>query len=315
MTDATYTNAGAYIQDDWFFLDGFELVYGFRADKHSELEDVVFSPRAALMWSPALDLKFRGSVATGFLAPQVFDEDLHITQVNGEGQIIRNDQDLKEESSITYTLGMEWRPVLGRGNGLLEINAFDTEIKDLFLVVETDDPSTEEYEFTRINHGGSSIYGMELNFGYGIAEFFQIEAGVVEQRARFDDPDPDFNSKDYFSTPDRYGSVSFVYFNRTVGDFFIASRFESGSKLPHYAGYIAEDRLENTPAWGIIDLSYSRDFTINSSEHCKWNLSTGIRNLTNRYQDDLDRTINRDSGYLWGPRTPRTFFLSLGLSF
>ncbi|MCK5794793.1 MAG: TonB-dependent receptor, partial [Anaerolineales bacterium] len=132
-TDETYHNIGAYIQDDWFFLDGFELVYGFRVDKHSALEDSIVSPRAALMWSPSPELRIRSSIATGFLAPQVFDEDLRITQVNGEGQIIRNSPDLKEESSKTYMLGMEWRPLLGPGNALLEANAFDTEIKDLFL--------------------------------------------------------------------------------------------------------------------------------------------------------------------------------------
>lgn len=315
MTDETYNNIGAYIQDDWFFLDGFELVYGFRADKHSELGDVVLSPRAALMWSPYPELRFRSSIATGFLAPQVFDEDLHITQVGGEGQIIRNDPNLKEESSITYTLGMDWRPIIGRGNALIEINGFDTEIKDLFLVVEDDILTTDEFEFTRVNHGKSSVYGIELNFGYGIANQFQFEAGIVEQRARFDDPDPDFNSKDYFSTPNRYGTVSFIYFNKTIGDFFIASRFESGSKLPHYAGYIDEDRLETTPAWGILDISYSKDFALYESEHRKMTMSAGVRNLTDKYQDDIDKTIYRDAGYLWGPRAPRTIFLSAGFNF
>lgn len=312
LTDETYYNFGAYLQDDWFFLDGFELVYGLRVDKHSELEDPVISPRVALMWSPTPDFKFRGSIATGFQAPQVFDEDLHITQVNGEGQIIRNHPDLEEESSLTMTLGLDWRPVIGRGYGLLEINGFDTEIEDLFLVVEDDNPATEEYEFTRINHGKSRVYGVEFNLGYGISNMFQVEGGLVEQRARFADPDPDFNSRDYFSTPNRYGSVSLVYFNRRVGDFFIASRFESGSKLPHYAGFIPEDRLETTPAWGIIDLSFSRDFSLLGGDRSKMNINVGIKNLTNKYQDDLDKTIYRDAGYLWGPRFPRSFFVSLG---
>ncbi len=141
-----------------------------------------------------------------------------------------------------------------------------------------------------------------------VANQFQVEAGIVEQRAKMDDPDPDFNCTDYFSTPNRYGSVSLIYFNEKVGDFFIASRFESGSKLPHYAGYIEEDRLETTPAWGILDVSYSRDFHLYNSDHKKVNLNVGVRNLTDKFQDDLDKTIDRDAGYLWGPRAPRTFF-------
>ena len=311
-TDETYHNVGAYIQDDWFFLDGFELVYGFRVDKHSALENPILSPRAALMWSPTPELRLRSSIATGFLAPQVFDEDLHITQVNGEGQIIRNDPNLKEESSKTYMLGMEWRPVLGPGNALIEANGFDTEIKDLFLSVEDDLPGTEEFEFTRINHGKASIYGAELNFGYGISNLFQFEFGIVEQRAKFDEPDPDFNSEDFFRTPKRYGVVSFMYFNRTIGNFFLGTRFEGESTIPHYAGYIAEDRLETTPAWITLDASYTKEFNLLRSERRKMNFTLGIKNLTDKFQDDIDRTVYRDAGYIWGPRSPRTVYVSLG---
>ncbi len=311
-TDETYRNVGAYIQDDWFFLDGFELVYGFRVDKHSALEDAIMSPRAALMWSPSPEIRIRSSIATGFLAPQVFDEDLHITQVNGEGQIIRNDPGLKEESSTTYMVGMEWRPILGPGNALLELNGFDTEIKDLFLSVADDLPDTEEYEFTRVNYGEASIYGAELNFGYGVPNFFQLEFGVVEQRAKFDQPDPDFNSIDFFRTPNRYGVISFMYFNRKLGDLFVGTRFEGESTIPHYAGYIPEDRLETTPAWLIVDASLRKQFALFNSEKRKMSIAVGVKNITDKFQDDIDRTIYRDAGYIWGPRSPRTFYASFG---
>ena len=311
-TDENYHNIGAYIQDDWFFLDGFELVYGFRVDKHSELDDAILSPRVALMWSPSPEIRLRSSIATGFLAPQVFDEDLHITQVNGEGQIIRNDPDLREESSTTYMAGMEWRPILGPGNALLEANAFDTEIKDLFLAVEDDLPDTEEFEFTRINFGKASIYGAELNFGYGVSGLYQFEIGFVEQRARFNQPDPDFGSKDFFRTPQRYGVASFFYFNRNVGDFFIGARFEGESNIPHYAGFIPEDRLETTPAWITVDTSYTRRFDLFNTDRQSLKVTLGVKNLTDKFQDDIDRTIYRDAGYIWGPRNPRTVYVSIG---
>lgn len=311
-TDEAYHNIGAYIQDDWFFLDGFELVYGFRVDKHSALDDAIISPRVAMMWSPSPEFRLRSSIATGFLAPQVFDEDLHITQVNGEGQIIRNDPNLKEESSTTYMLGMEWRPILGPGNALLEANAFDTEIRDLFLAVADDLPNTEEFEFTRINFGKASIYGAELNFGYGVPNLYQFEFGIVEQRARFNQPDPDFGSKDFFRTPERYGVASFFYFNRKVGDFFIGARFEGESTIPHYAGFIPEDRLETTPAWITIDTSYTRRFDLFNTDRQSLKVTLGVKNLTDKFQDDIDRTIYRDAGYIWGPRNPRTVYVSIG---
>jgi outer membrane receptor for ferrienterochelin and colicins len=90
FTDDTYRNLGAYVQDDWAIARGVQLLYGVRADKHSALDRVVFSPRVALRLTPRPEWGLRASVARGFRAPQVFDEDLHITQVGGEGQVIRN---------------------------------------------------------------------------------------------------------------------------------------------------------------------------------------------------------------------------------
>ena len=166
------------------------------------------------MWSPQKALKFRGSVATGFQAPQIFDEDLHITQVGGEGRVIRNSKDLREESSVTYTLGMEWGPPLGSGTAMLEFNLFHTEISDLFNVQKDDDPDTSSLEFTRVNSGKAKVYGVEVNLGYGIAELFQVQAGYAEQRSRFDQPEPDFGSKDFFRTPNRYGIASMTWKSR-----------------------------------------------------------------------------------------------------
>ncbi len=39
----------------------------------------------------------------------------------------------------------------------------------------------------------------------------------------------------------------------------------------------------------------------------------GIKNITNAYQNDFDSGKNRDSGYIYGPATPRTFYLGLRL--
>jgi outer membrane receptor for ferrienterochelin and colicins len=158
LIDDTYTNVGFYIQDDWVFANGWELVYGARLDKNTKINAVVASPRAALMWSPLTTLKFRGSVATGFQAPRVFDEDLHITQIGGEGRVIRNSKNLRQESSITCTLGTEWRPRLGSGSAMLDFSLFYTGIRNLFNVHEDDDPTTPDLEFARTNSAEAKVY-------------------------------------------------------------------------------------------------------------------------------------------------------------
>jgi outer membrane receptor for ferrienterochelin and colicins len=309
----SYRNVGFFLQDDWFFLPGFELVYGARVDKHSEVKHAIFSPRVALMWSARPTLNVRASIATGFLPPQVFDEDLHISQVGGEGHVHRNADDLKEERSTTITGGLEWKPSWGKGVGLVEFNLFHTGIRDLFHIVEDDDPETDQTEFTRINFGEAKVYGAEINVGYAITTELELQAGFVEQRSRFSEEEPDFGSKDFFRTPNRYGLATVIYRNPRLLDLFFGARYTGEMKVPHYAGYIPEDRLATTPGHWTFDASISRAFPFRSDS--KVTVTLGGKNLTNYFQDDFDRGPYRDSGYVWGPRFPRTLYVSTALEF
>ena len=313
IVNNTYTDVGFYVQDDWFFANGWELVYGARFDKHSEIDAIVISPRGALMWSPQKDLKFRASLATGFQAPQVFDEDLHITQIGGEGRVIRNSEDLREESSVTYTFGMEWRPRIGTGSAMLDFNFFHTGISDLFNVQENDDPETSFLEFIRVNSGKAKVYGVEVNLGYGVADMFQVEFGYVEQRSRFEQPEPDFNSRDFFRTPNSYGIASMTWKLPHVADFFLGAKFTGSMKVPHYKGFIPADRLEITPSFITLDTGISR--SVEFTAGFKTTLSFGAKNVTNSYQEDLDQGAERDAGYVYGPRFPRTIYASIRFAF
>ena len=40
-------------------------------------------------------------------------------------------------------------------------------------------------------------------------------------------------------------------------------------------------------------------------------LFTGAKNIFNSYQDDFDRTVDRDPGYIYGPMNPRTIYFGL----
>jgi outer membrane receptor for ferrienterochelin and colicins len=255
----------------------------------------------------------RVSFATGFQPPQVFDEDLHITVAGGEAQVIRNAEDLKEENSSTISGGVEWKASWGRGTGLFEFNLFNTRLRDLFNVVENDNPATPETEFTRINFGEASVYGAEINFGFALAPDLELQMGYVEQRSHFAEQEPDFESKDFFRTPNRYGLATAIYRNPRFLDFFFGARFTGEMKVPHYAGYIPEDRLETSPSHWILDASTSKSFNIGSDSRIT--VTVGGKNLTDYFQNDLDQGPDRDSGYVWGPRFPRTLYVSTALEF
>jgi outer membrane receptor for ferrienterochelin and colicins len=313
LTDATYRNAGLFVQDDWAFARGLELIYGVRADRHSAVPRMIASPRVALMWSPKPALDIRASIARGFRAPQVFDEDLHLSSVGGEARLIEISPDLKEERSINLMLGAEWKPTVGPGQALVELNGFSTRLTDLFHVQLADRLSTPDLEFLKVNHGGARVYGVEFNLGWGIGDDFVLQGGVVEQRARFDEAEPEFGSRSFFRTPERYGNVTVTWKPHGVAELFAGVRYTGPMLAPHYAGVIAADRLERTPSFVTLDLGVSRALG-------KWNgrtvtLTANGRNLTNAYQEDVDQGPLRDGAYVYGPRFPRSIGVGLRVEF
>jgi outer membrane receptor for ferrienterochelin and colicins len=311
----TYTNLGLFLQDDWILGRGWELVYGARLDDFSEIDGAIVSPRVAVKYGVQPNLTSRLSVSSGFRGPQVFDEDLHITQVGGEGQVIRNDSDLKEESSLSTSLGLEWTPQLWGGIGLLEANLFNTDIDDLFLVVENDDPTTPEAEFTRINFGSAFVRGLELNLGWAYGDHFQIQLGFVLQRSELETPDPDFGSRTFFRTPNQYGVASVMWMAPAEIELWLGAKYTGSMKVPHYAGYIPEDRIETTDPYLTFDLRVAREFPLFSEPTTRFQVAVGGRNITDEFQQDLDQGPDRDSGYVYGPRFPRSWYVSLGLAF
>lgn len=108
---------GLFVQDDWTFQKHLTLLYGVRLDDHNLLEDPVISPRAALQYKPNQATNVRASFSTGFLAPQIFNEDLHVAVSGGEPLTIVNGDGLRRESSRSFTLGAESTPRFGPGSG------------------------------------------------------------------------------------------------------------------------------------------------------------------------------------------------------
>ena len=44
-------------------------------------------------------------------------------------------------------------------------------------------------------------------------------------------------------------------------------------------------------------------------------INAGIQNIFNAYQDDFDKGADRDSGYIYGPSLPRSFFAGVKISY
>jgi outer membrane receptor for ferrienterochelin and colicins len=311
--DEAYRNTGLFLQDGWSFARGFELIAGARVDWHSELSGAEISPRFAFMWSPTEDIDVRASAARGFRAPAVFDEDLHILAAGGEAVVICPGENLRPETSVNWMGGLEWRPDVGRGQGLLEANAFYTPLNDLFYTAEADDPATPQRELEKVNLGTAEVYGMEFNLGWGIGSRIVIQGGMVLQRAHFGEAEPDFGSTRFYRTPERYGKLTLTWQAPKDAEVFFGIRYTGTMLVPHYAGSVEEDRLEETDPFLTFDVHLGRTFTLKNGRSLRVRLLA--RNITNDFQPDLDLGPDRDSGYVYGPRFPRRIALNVGFTF
>ena len=311
--EARYESAGAYMQEDRRLGPRLTLLYGLRVDEHSEVAEPILSPRASLLWAPLPEVSVRASVASGFRPPVVFDEDLHITLVGGgQAQVVRNAPDLAEESARSLMSGIEWRPTIGRkGAAAFEVNLFRTELSDMFYRQETDDLATPEIEMTRVNLGRARVQGVELNAAFRWGSRLSAELGWTRQTARYDEPEPDFGSREFFRTPESYGMATLGGEAPGGFDVFLGLLYTGPMWAAHYAGFIAEDRLDRTPSFVTADLNVSRRFSFGAEGHREITVTAGVRNLTDAFQEDLDRGPSRDASYVYGPRSPRSVFAAL----
>jgi outer membrane receptor for ferrienterochelin and colicins len=312
IIDETYDEVGIYIQDDWKINQKFSLLGGLRLNKHTALNNLVFTPRISLLANLTRELTWRTTFSTGFRAPQVFDEDLHITQVGGEGMIIVNSPTLKEENSASFTTGFDFGRQSAQHNLQLSLEGFYTRLADTFILHEISGAENTRL-MERINGSGAKVCGISAVVGLGFGRKVALNSGWTIQNNLLDEPEPEFNSKDFFRTPKSYGYASLEYKNERWLNTELSLEYTGPMKVPHYAGYILSDRLETTDPFWVVNLKLNRKVGLKSKASI--NFLAGIFNLFDSYQKDLDLGADRDSGYVYGPSKPRSFYAGLEYSF
>ncbi|MDH3382189.1 MAG: TonB-dependent receptor [Flavobacteriaceae bacterium] len=61
----------------------------------------------------------------------------------------------------------------------------------------------------------------------------------------------------------------------------------------------------------MVELSINASHIYKVSKELKMEIIGGVKNILNAYQKDFDKTIARDSGYIYGPAQPRTVFVGI----
>lgn len=312
----SFDDLGVFVQDEWSLRDNLRLLVSGRVDWSSELGSPVFSPRVGIWFSPSEPLVLRANVSTGFRAPEVFSEDLHIDTLGGTPIRVRNAPGLKEESSLSFSAGFDWRPTGNDGAFTLDGQAYYTKLRDTFFLGDIlEDPAGDLFRL-RENVGGSTIIGAELSAGYRFSDRLRGTLGMAYIDARYDDSQLVYEDdnrrlliRDYLKSPD------FTVVGQLIADpfenltAFIALRYLSTMDvLNNRTGSV-----NRTPDFVVADLNFTRHIPIGAGGDV--DLSIGVKNVFDERQGDLEVGAARDSDYVYGPRLPRTFFIRLDAAF
>lgn len=304
-----FSTYGVFIQDIWSLTDRLELVPGFRADHHENIDGTITSPRLALRYEPRRDLILRAGYAAGFNAPGAFNEDAHI----GGTIKLRNAPGLSEERADTYNLGIEWYPEkLGRRFGLSS-HVYHTRLSDTFDIDDTGAVSGDPDVWLRTNGPDSTVFAWENGFNWILADGLKLEVSVSHIRARFDEPIDrvtGLSTREFVKRPEWTGLVNLSH---------RAGPWESFISLNYTGEMLAvgadSDRWRRTDPFHEVDLGVARSFRIGSST-TTWKLGLGVKNLFDSYQEDIDNSgEDRDVTYLYGPTRPRSVYVTLGAEF
>lgn len=328
-------NLGAYSQYEYRLSPKITLMGGLRYDMSTidgnytlfeenlktDLTVGALNPRVNLLYKANPDLQIRGSYAQGFRAPQAFDEDLHIETVGGAAQFVRLSEELSKETSDAFTISAEYIKTVGNTQLYFLAEGFYTRLNDPFVnvgLLEGDDTAPTVLEKQNAQEY-AIVQGVNLESRIAPGNFFDIQFGGTIQSARYNQAIELYAPEDtegrailedrLLRTPDLYGYFvsTFNFSQKFIGNF---SGVYTGSMAQAYESALQRPLgVYTTPDFMEINLKLSYDFKVLPEMNVQ--LSSGIQNLFNAYQDDFDTGIDRDAGYIYGPARPRTFFMSL----
>jgi len=315
--DQTVRIAGAFLQNEWK-NEHWSFLVGGRLDKHNLINHVIFSPRVNLRYNPTKDINLRAAYSVGFRAPQAFDEDLHVENVGGNVSMIQLAKDLREEKSRSFSLSADLYHRWGALQGNLLVEGFYTNLSDAFALRQI---GTENgiLKNERYNEKGARVYGVTLEGKLAWLSSLQLQAGVTLQKAEYkearqwSDDESVPLEKRVFRTPDTYGYMTLTYSPVKPLSIALSGTYTGSMLVEHRKGYIEKDCAETTPRFWEMNLKAAYDFAL--YRNITLQVNAGVQNLFNAYQKDFDQGMLRDSGYIYGPGLPRSYFAGVKISY
>ena len=309
-----------FFQNEWKNKQ-WSFLLGGRLDKHNLINHVIFSPRVNVRFNPIDEINIRLSYASGFRAPQTFDEDLHVGVVGGERLVTVLNKKLKEERSNSFSASVDLYHRFGSVQTNLLIEGFYTDLNNVFALRQLDQPDAQgNIVQERYNANGAKVYGLNIEGKAVLTKWVTLQAGFTLQKSTYDkaiawnDEVPEQKYRKMMRTPEVYGyfTAAFMPINHLTVS---ASGNYTGAMLVGHSAGSGVDKpvVVNTPHFATLNLKAAYDFVFGKGLTLQVN--GGVQNVTNSYQNDFDKGWNRDSAYIYGPSLPRSFFVGMKFSY
>jgi outer membrane receptor for ferrienterochelin and colicins len=301
--------------EKWILTTGLRFDNYTISDKTKESSNVtgnVFSPRISFLYNLTNYLQFRSGFARGFRAPQIFDEDLHIETSGSRKVLHKNDENLKQETSNSFTTSLDFTKAFGRWQFQFLTEGFYTRLLNPFANEYGIADENGVVVYTRVNaEDGATVRGINFELNVSPSARLQLQSGFTVQKSEYEAPQ-EFDEKRFFRSPDNYGYMSMNYSPSLLFNIALTGNY-SGSMLVPYFGPLAVDpeigQLKKSGSFFDAGIKISHDLKI--TDVILLQLSGGVKNIFNSYQKDFDTGIDRDPAYIYGPTSPRTIYFSV----
>jgi outer membrane receptor for ferrienterochelin and colicins len=308
-------NAG--VRYDHVKIDGLYDFEGniLKNDKTLQVPNLRFTSKfkARSNWDLRLNL------ASGYRAPQAFDEDLHIDVVGGNPRFVKLSENLKPERSLSGSFTSDVDLKRPKGNWELVQEFFITQLMRPFILADLQTTSSGVLVVEKRNGEGAQVAGINLEFKYQNRKNGSLEFGFTWQHALYFNEEILWESgstvvstRKILRTPNLYGFLSGSFNQGKKSAFNYSAVFTGKMLVPHVKdAQTGFQEIVETPVF--IDLGLKYSYTWIEKKKFYFITEIGIQNILNSYQWDFDNGIGRDAAYVYGPMRPATLMLSFKL--
>ncbi len=338
LIDQQVHTVGSYAQYEWKPTDNFTALVGTRLDhvnvdgdyniggisRNASITQTVLSPRITLSYNLFKSLKLRGGFARGFRAPQAFNEDLHISSVGGEPQFVILSENLDTEFSNAYTASLNYSKNIRKMQTDFLLEGFYTDLEDPFTLVSTGAVLENGSILEEVRNGsGAKVFGTNFEIGISPSKEWQFQLGGTIQKASYDEDQVLFESDDsnpneadvvvdeFVRNPNTYGYLNASWIPGEHFNMDLTGTYTGNMTVPRVVSETGFLNLIDTNPF--FDLNLKLEYHTDISENFQITFSGGVKNIFDSYQDDFDIGPLRDSDYIYGPGSPRTFFIGIKL--